>query len=376
MRADYSWLPDHQLHVAYTLAHADWLIDQAGNVLINYLRPGPFEFANVRDGESEHVKIASVAPLPEAVARLAADALNQLRAALEHTVFAEVEFRLGRTLNKREARSIEMPAFTKPDAFLQWMTPVRTTLLRTPNDGASLTRRIEALQPFHRQDFDCHLLRVLTEHTNSAKHRSPAVAATLVGMVVPDRAHPELSVPAAPERAAEVGDVIASAPVGEIIPLSVWPKVAMRRPHDGSWHVLMNELGMLGEWVRSVAVPHLILGYSSVNPLPPQLDTMIGHRDKRAALASAGRTPAATRSARRIQAESLRPELVDIFVELSVLPRETVSQWFEAISDDDLLGIQDRIFVAANRGHGGRALAETVRDLSASASVEYPDIFQ
>lgn len=36
---DYSWLPDHQLHVVATVAHADELLSRMGAVLYEYVSP-------------------------------------------------------------------------------------------------------------------------------------------------------------------------------------------------------------------------------------------------------------------------------------------------------------------------------------------------
>jgi hypothetical protein len=38
-----------------------------------------------------------------------------------------------------------------------------------------------------------------------------------------------------------------------IVPLDIWPTVSIRRPHTDTWHVLIQELGGLEEWVRTVA---------------------------------------------------------------------------------------------------------------------------
>ncbi|MGC0423517.1 hypothetical protein [Embleya sp. AB8] len=50
-----------------------------------------------------------------------ADALTQLRAALEHDLYAEVEARLGRLLTNEEAVRIEMPACSSADVWEKWL---------------------------------------------------------------------------------------------------------------------------------------------------------------------------------------------------------------------------------------------------------------
>lgn len=71
----------------------------------------------------------------------------------------------------------------------------------------------------------------------------------------------------------------------------------------------MTELGEIEDWVRIVEIPHLIVGHHDVDPLPPELDTTVGHADLGDALEVAGRVPAATRSSQHIQADFVRGSL-------------------------------------------------------------------
>jgi hypothetical protein len=363
---DYSWLPAHQLHVASTLAHADDLIGRASDVYFDYMRQGPLEFENVFEEGTCYTKVRAVAPLPGAVARYVADALTQLRAAIEHTLYAEVEEQLGRGLNADEGPRIEMPARTKSADFDRWLTSRKRQELAPLRDGTPLIRRLRDLQPYQRQDADQHPLRILAEHTNYAKHRAPAVAATGIGAVIPDfespeveLAHSETGGPARP------GDILASAPVGVLIPLDIWPTVSIRRPHTGTWHVLINELGSLEEWVRTVAIPVLVTGVREVDPLPPQLDTTVGHDDVRAALASAGQIPAIRRLSTRFQAGMGRQGLVEI---LEMYPggpdREVLQPWVDGLTDDEVLKKLERL-ANARRDLAGTAAA--VRQLLSEA---------
>lgn len=365
---DYSWLPLHQQHVAYTLAHADSLIAQAAEVLFDYLKPGPLELANVADGDLAHVTVAGVAVLPSAVARFAADALTQLRAAIEHTIFAEVEYQLGRGLTEEEARRIEMPACLTEDDFKKWLAGRRRSELGPFRTGSVLAGRIRDLQPYHRRDVDQHPLRVLAEHTNLAKHRTPAVAATLIGAVIPDWQDPTLVLPTGEDRPLVAGDVLASGPRDKYVPLSIWPKVSIQRPHSGTWHVLMTELGEIEEWVRTVAIPHLILGHHDVDPLPPQLDTTVGHVDLPAALLAAGHVPAATRSSQHIQADFIRDELAETLAMHPVKSDpEVIRKWIETLDDIEVLERHDRLAEPASR-RDLSGVDRVVRKLIAEAS--------
>ncbi|WP_405467483.1 hypothetical protein [Streptomyces canus] len=82
--ADWSWLPDYQLQVVATLAHVDHTIDRLLRLTHDYSGQGPVTFAEVIRGDRAEVVVKAIAPLPQAVPRLVADALTQLRAALEH----------------------------------------------------------------------------------------------------------------------------------------------------------------------------------------------------------------------------------------------------------------------------------------------------
>ena len=367
-RRDYSWLPEHQYHVAFTLAHADDLVARVGEILFDYLRPpGPLQLGNVADGDVAHVTVVAVAPLPAAVARFAADALTQLRAAIEHTIYAEVEHALGLRLKYDEARRVEMPVSTSEDAFSKWLTSRRRSNLSPLRDGTQLVRRLSDLQPYQCQDVDLHPLRVLAEHTNLAKHRTPAVAATLLGAVIPDRHTPGLLIATGNVQPVQPGDVLASGPLYERVPLSIWPKVSIQRPHTETWHVVMNELGELADWVRTVAIPHLVAGTRDVDPLPPQVDTTIGYADPRAALSSSGGVPAAERATRRIQASVVRQGLAEtLALHPDRIGSEVIQTWLGTLDDDQVLERQDRLSgPAKSRDH--RRVNAVVRDLIAEA---------
>lgn len=340
-----------------TLAHIDSLIWQVGESLFGYVSPpGPLEFTNVLEGDRAHVTVKAIAPLPEAVSRWTADALVQMRAAIEHTVYAEVEQELGQELNDSQARSVEMPSCTDHARFEQWLRGRGRPELPSLRRGTPLVDRIERLQPYHRRDVDEHPLRILAEHTNRVKHRTPALASTRIGTVMPDDVHPDLEVYVI-DRPLQPGDVLASAPAELRVPLSIWPTVSLQRPHTGTWHGLMHELRDLEEWVRNVAIPILAVGTREFEQLPPQLDITRGHADLRAALHAAGTVPAAKRAERRLVASLGRDGLVDT---LASHPRGVAKQairaWVRSLDDDGVLDRLERL-QKASTGGGLRALA-------------------
>ncbi|WP_107475651.1 hypothetical protein, partial [Streptomyces sp. Sge12] len=318
--ADYGWLPDHQLHVVPTLAHVDQLIADITRIVHDYTDQDPLTLTEVVQGDRSQVKVTAIAPIPEVMPRLVADALTQLRAALEHALYAEVEHLLQRPLTDQEARTIEMPACPDQARFEEWLAHGRRRKLPPLAAGGVLAERIRTLQPFQRRDVDDHPLRLLAEHTNLAKHRTPAVAATRLGAVYPDRQHPDLTVALPLERnpqpgyglALQPGDILASGPRGARIELSILPPVCLQRPHTGVWNIALKELGYLEDWVRTTAIPILITGSRQNTPIPPQLDITIGHSDLRRALLSAGTMPAVERGNLSIQATVARRSLPEI----------------------------------------------------------------
>lgn len=371
--ADHSWLADHQLHMVATLAHVDDIIDRALRLAQDYSAQGPLTLDSVVRGQREEVVVKAIAPLPQALPRLVADALTQLRAALEHALYAEVEAQLGRSLTNEEAVRIEMPACPSADAWEKWLKNGKRSQLAPLRAGSTLAERIGRLQPYHRRNVDDHPLLLLVRHTNTAKHRMPAEIATRIGTVYPDdpssaletvvpldlRPRPGSGV------CVRVGDVVASAPLGERIVFSVVPTVCLRRPHTGVWTILAHELRLLEEWVRTVAVPVLLTGRHDVPVLPPQVDISAGYDDVRGRLADAGTVPAAERSRARFEAAAARAGLIDV---LAPSPggsaEETVRAWAEALTDAEAV---DRANCLAGVRHDPAAILVVCHALIAEA---------
>ncbi|MEU1502188.1 hypothetical protein [Streptomyces sp. NPDC005732] len=308
------------------------------------------------------------------IPRLVADTLTQLRAALEHTVYAEVEHLLARPLTPEEARSIEMPASTTSASFESWLNHRRRRELPPLQSSAPFAQRIRALQPFRRRAPDEHPLKLLVEYTNLAKHRRPAVAAARLGAVYPDAPHPGLVVAQPLERRPQAGsgqplhvdDIIATGPRNEYIPFSIVTTVSLQRPHTGVWNIAVNELEYLENWVRATAIPIIVTGDHDVTPLPPQLDIDTGHDDLRRALADAGTDSAVERGSRRIQATVARTGLTEMLIPLlgSDLA-ETINEWASAVADDAVVERVNRLAQARHSHHGAlrviEELAEEVR---------------
>jgi hypothetical protein len=239
-----------------------------------------------------------------------------------------------------------MPAVCDAAALAQWFGNRRRRQLPPLNAGTPLAQRIERLQPFQRRNPDEHPLRLLAVYTNVAKHRALAVAATRLGAVHPDDPRSDLTVALPLKHGPQpgdglplhAGDVLASAPRGARIPFSVWPTVSLQLPHTGVWAIAANELELLEEWVRTVAIPILVTGRREVSPLPPHLNITVGHRDVRAALATADRTSAVVRGRDRIAAITGRAGLVEFLAFFPERPEaETVRAWLDSLDDTQVV---------------------------------------
>lgn len=336
---DFDWLPDNQLHVVATLAHADHLIELAAEALRPVIRDGAVEVHDRYESGLCLATVKSVKPIPAAVSRYTADALTQLRAALEHVLFAEVERAVGRDLTEREARAIEMPACTDADDFTRWLNDGRRKAMAPLKGGSRLVKRIRELQPYNlRTDPEQHPLRLLVAHTNLAKHRAPLIAATRVGRVIPDRTSPGVEVPQPSGQPVQVGDVLAIAPAGVVTPMDIWPTISVQRPNTGEYPILLNELELIADWVRTVAIPILVTGGRDVAPLPVQLDTTAGWDDPRAALAAGGHVSAPARFRRSIQVRIAREGMRDMLDLHPAKPdRAATRRWIGSLTDDEVL---------------------------------------
>ena len=344
----FAWLPDRHVSVAATLSHSDELVGQISDLLFPYQtqEEGIVRLREVRDRLVSRTVVHEVMPISRKVPLLVADALVALRAAIEHTIFAEVEFQDG-SLDDKAARSVEMPAAMSWEAFEQWKKKRRRNGPPSLQGGTELVRRISALQPFHRnQNPHLHPLARLVAHTNHAKHRTPAVVAVgLAGM------YEDANVPKSieefsrgPLKPLRVGEVLAETPVGKQIPVTMWPYVGINRPGTADWEVLLKELDEIGTWVREQAVPRLVTGAEPEKPtLPARYDISVANADERAAIASGTWTTASTRHGLRLAAAHGRIELVELIGSTEGAPRHTaLRSWANRLSDDDVNAKMER----------------------------------
>jgi len=338
------WLPERHLWVAATLSHADELIGQVSDLLFDYqTQPtGVIGLAEVPAGRISRTVVDQVAPIPRRVPLLVADALVTLRAALEHVLFAEVEFLDGSPLDEKAAKLIEMPASDTYDTFAAWTR--RRDKYGPPSlrAGSELVRRIDGLQPFHRlNDPRLHPLARLALHTNHSKHRTPAITAVRLAAMYLDDQRPRSAsdLPPRPEVPLRAGDVIAETPIGTQVSTTLFPTIGINRPGTDRWPALMQELDEIASWVRTQAVPRLVTGAEPPEPaLPTRYATAVGHEDERQAIAAGLMTSAADRHRQRLSAASVRIDLVDIIGQPEGSPSaKQIADWLTHLSDEEVL---------------------------------------
>jgi hypothetical protein len=340
----YDWLPQRHLGVAATLSHADELIGQISDLLVVYQTQaeGTFSMREAPAGSVSRTVVDRVAPIPRKVPLLVADALVALRAALEHTLFAEVEFLDGSPLDEKAARLVEMPASDTCEKFENWKKKRASNGPASLQAGSDLLRRIAGLQPFNRtREPQMHPLARLVLHTNHAKHRTPAVTAVRLAAMYRDDQRPRSvrDLPPQPEQPLRVGDVIAETPIGTRVPVTLFPTVGINRPSTDRWPVLMRELDEIAQWVRLQALPRLVTGAEPPVPaLPARYEIGVGHQDERSAIAAGTAFSAAERHAQRVSAASVRIDLVDVLGRVDgSLSEAQVEAWLAQLTDEDLL---------------------------------------
>lgn len=360
------WLPDHQQHALYSVAHADATIARMADILERYLHdPGPLDLRSRLTATSEEVVLVGIAPLPEAVPRLFADALNQLRNVLEHSLMAETTKLMTRRLTEDETRAIEIPATRTEEAFDSWTRHKHRRSHGLFMRGSELGERLARLQPWNRKDSDMHPLRRLVTHTNAAKHEAPALLTVRVGRVMFDSAPRNMPVDA--HDLGEIGSVIASVPRGTIEGLSVWPQVAVRRPHTGELRTVMWEAREIEEWVRRIALPILIMGRTDLPELRPHLSVDLGYESADKAWNAAGARSAAVRASEHMVAIALRSDITEMMVsEDGEASRATYERWLARTDSSEVVAMFEPLGTAA-KIHDLRSIAAIIEEWRSAA---------
>jgi hypothetical protein len=187
-----------------------------------------------------------------------------------------------------------------------------------------------------------------------------------LGRAISDISHPEIEIHEFPEgHVVGPGDTLVSLPAGLYTGVSIWPEVSILRPHSQRWKNLLWELRDIEDWVRTVAIPHLILGRHDVRQLPPHLDISRAYRSIPEALSAAGPETAGQRAKIRIQAVAARSDLKDLLVPLS--HAYIVNSWVDGMSDTAVVEQLVALHDAAQLGES-EATAEVMKALASAQS--------
>lgn len=360
---DVPWLPKHQEHVLAALAQANRHIAQAARLVVHeFAERDPLKLASRSSGGRTQLVVEAIDAIPVGAGLAFADAVNVLRNALEHVLYAEVQFATDGALDERSAKAIEVPHAITAKAFSDWLTHRDRKRIVALRDGAPLVGRLRQLQPYRDTDPSASPLEVLAAHSNASKHRAPVTAAVRLGAVVPAVRRPQLLVSSGGLAALEPGSVLASHPDDmPLTELDIFPAVGVRRP-TGTWVVLMKELELLERWVRTIAVPVLVTGSRQHSVLPASVPLSAGQGARGVQLAQAEWTSASDRVQQRVA---------------SRITEETLLEWVLMLPDTDpahsdlirqrLRGMADRETLAAFDRLASLAMAHKEQDFVASA---------
>ena len=355
MPPDLSWLPERHLSVVATLAHADELFTRLTDVLYDYQAANPLSLHEMSDGRVSRTIVTAVAPLPRAIPLYVADVLTTLRAAVEHTLYAEVEHASGAPLTTIEARSVEMPALDTAEKFDKWVANRKARAPKPLRLRSPLLPRMRELQPYRLSKSPHeHPMARLAAYTNLAKHRMPAVAALRVAAVLPDQGNidPRVRLADPVEAPVKVGDVLAEVPLGLRVPVTLFPTIGLNRPGTNQWPILVKELDDLATWVRTQAVPILITGTPDVDRLPASFNVAIGHDDERAAIDGGTDVTAENRHSKRLHVAGARSGLAETLELHPDKPnRESVARWVATLDDEAVLEHMARLIPGTTARH-------------------------
>lgn len=353
------WLPKHHLGVVATISHADELIEQLGRILFDYqTQPdGIIGLREVPKGSFNQTVVERVAPIPRKIPLLVADVLVALRAALEHSLFSEIEFLEGSPLNEKAARLIEIPAADSCDKFDEWIKKRARNGPRSLQAGSELIRRIASLQPFQNPTAPHeHPLARLVLHTNHAKHRMPAIMAVRLAAMYRDDERPQTISDLAPrpEEPLRIGDVIAETRIGTIVPITLFPTVGINRPGADRWPLLMNELDEISSWVRTQAVPQLIMGTTDTpSGLPTRYEIAVGHNNECQAIMAGSSVSAKETYTLRLGAKSVRDDLTELIARMENSPQEhQIKNWLLQMPDDEVINRMSRLQSGPTTNYG------------------------
>lgn len=370
-----SWVPDRHLQVVAAMAHADEILEEIYGLVFNYVAQ-PGGGLQLREERVEHVNrliVGRVAPVPRKLPLLVADVLVTLRGSLEHVLFAEAEYLNNGPLTHNAARQVAIPAMTNSSDFMGWLKSRNKTGPDSLAEGGALVDRIQRLQPFSDTgDQKSHPLARLTSYTNHFKHRAPAVTATSVPAIYRDSElrNAEPGVANRPRTPTTVGDTLIETPVGQRVPLTLWPSLGLNRPGTEEWPLLVDELNECMDWVRGTALPVLITGGPTTNELlPARYAIDVGHHDERHAITTGSWESSHERFKQRLNAAVARENLPGMLETLpGAPPADAIKAWVTSLTDAEVNERMSTIVLTGQRGPT-RKMIGALQQLAEQAAV-------
>lgn len=338
------WVPDYQLGSAAVLARAHELLAETAEMLGDFqLQPGAgLVLAHIPVGQRMETFLHDIEPFPAALSIVAGEAFVALRTALEHAVYAEVEQRDG-PLQVQAGRLVEMPCYLSSKSFDDWLKRRSKNGPPSLSDPSSpLLKRILSLQPFRSAGpSDEHPLARLVAYTNHAKHRAPALMAVRISDIRLSDGSEADSRMFPPRGAGPVvrGEMLSSVPLGDSPQISMALEVGINAPWSDRWYSLAEELDGLSGWVRTVALPQIILGDE---PLPADMPSHFDIRQTQTSVRdafNAGTTRSALRNlSDRVNAPRAREWLSGLIgQEFPGLPKALRDGWALSLSDQEVV---------------------------------------
>lgn len=308
---DATWLREECIPLLFKLSRANDLSDQVSDALMKFGDGKILEMETIERGGKSVCHLRKVFAPPPSVGLLFGDAINQLRAALDHAVLMQVEAERGDLLPIGLAKLTAFPVCRDPKGFKDWCSRLAKKIPELAM-GTTLAARLESLQPYHPTQIDVeapvpahdssvqlfltpvapdgttlvehHPLIGLAEWSNADKHRrlNVAVVRSLFQGVTPDPAYH----PTEPQyewlaegRELKPGMDMWAVASGSRMVADIHAYPAIQRPQTGLWRPIVAEINLYQRWVGEVALPIVLGGDVDGAPLPPDRKTDVSvHR--------------------------------------------------------------------------------------------------
>lgn len=341
-----AWVPPHQLENISGFGYTNDLLRRVFDIYFDYNNDSPIEPASRIEGAREVVYVKRIRPAPMGLVHGLGSALEGLRDRVENTLMAELEALLGRNLTKKEAKAVEVPHLNSHGALLAWSNAKRRSTLHPLHQGGALFDRVERLQPYHRvQDPERHPLRMLAELTNELKHQRPLKVAVLLAQIHAGSDTERLHIPNRSNAPLQPNNVLCNAPTDREIELAIFPNIAVRLPHVGTWTNLIGLLGGLERWTREVAVPVLITGgHEGLEPIRAGIDILNSYDNLKDSLRAAHSITALDELDQRLMIGTMRQDLPGLLASLPAgFGSGSIDAFIRTLDDDAVRDIIARL---------------------------------